>query len=230
MEASSGSTAAELSHVHSPRGGISPRGWSRPVQGTVHGLVGPTRSSTSMPSTSYRHTPTAQSCTRTRSSTRGVCRCAARLLPAGHAEGGGQPAAPAGQPLPPHLHVRHGPYKKFVAHSVVCEPGTVLAMHQNVWRCGQPNATNGTRDMLKVRLHSPLKQVVCETPRTSTTRRSRRSCPRTATGTATSTASRSCSASSSGRRLTGDDSFDVAYWLCRNDEDIERRAVAAGVT
>lgn len=51
-------------------------------------------------------------------------------------------------------------YQNFVGqYPVVCQAGTVFAVHQNVWHCSQPNATDATRYMFKLRLNATRPQV-----------------------------------------------------------------------
>lgn len=42
---------------------------------------------------------------------------------------------------------------------VVCKAGTILVGHHNLWHCAQPNATDKTRYMVKLRLNPTVRQV-----------------------------------------------------------------------
>jgi len=41
----------------------------------------------------------------------------------------------------------------------VCKAGTIFATHMNIWHCAQPNKTDKTRYMFKLRLNPTVKQV-----------------------------------------------------------------------
>jgi hypothetical protein len=51
-------------------------------------------------------------------------------------------------------------YQNFVGqHRVTCKAGTIIATHHGLWHCAQPNHTDRTRHMFKLRLNPTVKQV-----------------------------------------------------------------------
>lgn len=51
-------------------------------------------------------------------------------------------------------------YQNFVGQiPVVCEAGTVLALHHGIWHCGRRNQTDRVRYMFKIRLNPTVKQL-----------------------------------------------------------------------
>ena len=51
-------------------------------------------------------------------------------------------------------------YQNFVGQMpIVCKAGTLLAVHQGMWHCGQPNRTNQKRYVFKLRLNPTVRQV-----------------------------------------------------------------------
>lgn len=50
-------------------------------------------------------------------------------------------------------------YQNFVGQiPMVCDAGTVLALHHGIWHCGRRNQTNRTRYMFKIRLNPRVRQ------------------------------------------------------------------------
>ena len=52
-----------------------------------------------------------------------------------------------------------GRYQNFVGQvHTVCPAGTIQVVHHGLWHCGQPNTTDITRQMFKLRLNSTVRQ------------------------------------------------------------------------
>lgn len=51
-------------------------------------------------------------------------------------------------------------YQNFIGQvTAVCKAGTIFATHHGIWHCAQPNHTDKTRYMFKLRLNPTVKQV-----------------------------------------------------------------------
>ena len=51
-------------------------------------------------------------------------------------------------------------YQNFLGqHPVVCKAGTILVVHHGIWHCAQPNLTDHTRYMFKLRLNPTARQL-----------------------------------------------------------------------
>ncbi len=51
-------------------------------------------------------------------------------------------------------------YQNFLGqHCIVCKAGTVIATHHGIWHCAQPNLTDRTRHMLKLRVNPTVRQL-----------------------------------------------------------------------
>ena len=118
-----------------------------------------------------------------------------------------------------------GRYQNFRGQvPMVCEAGTVMVAHHGIWHCAQPNLTDTTRYMFKLRLNPTVRQLKlwntddlddAEIPgilgtnhgwygnesRIEVVNRIRQ-----------------------WRFLTGDESFDVSYWMSRLENEPEQRA------
>ncbi len=83
---------------------------------------------------------------------------------------------------------------------MVCPAGTIVVAHHNLWHCGQPNAANDTRYMIKLRLNPATASAGCSTCVSWATTRSTTSSPPARPGWAASTGWRSCNACACGGR------------------------------
>ena len=51
-------------------------------------------------------------------------------------------------------------YQNFLGQlPIVCKAGTVVVVHHGIWHCGQPNLTDQTRYMFKLRLNPTVRQL-----------------------------------------------------------------------
>jgi hypothetical protein len=112
-------------------------------------------------------------------------------------------------------------YQNFLGQlPTVCRAGTLLVCHHGIWHCGQPNHTNSPRSMFKLRVGPAVRQLrlwdtrdiddptIVDTLRTNH--------PWTGGDARLEIVNRI----KLWRYLTGDEAFDVDYWLTR----IENRA------
>jgi Phytanoyl-CoA dioxygenase (PhyH) len=100
--------------------------------------------------------------------------------------------------------------------AMVCGAGTLLVCHHGMWHCGQPNQTNQPRTMLKLRLGPALPQIrrwdLGDVADPEVIRRLRFEQPWMGSAEARLEIVNRIKL---WRYLTGDDRFDVDYWLTR---------------
>lgn len=137
-------------------------------------------------------------------------------------------------------------YQNFVGQiPMVCDAGTVLALHHGIWHCGRRNQTDRTRYMFKIRLNPRVRQYrlwntddldvqMAQDPVTSVQARDRQG------ETLYSILSRSepwyeypvgrlemVNRIKFWRFLTGNQKFDLSYWLTRLENQPENLALDA---
>jgi hypothetical protein len=99
--------------------------------------------------------------------------------------------------------------------ATVCKAGTLLVCHHGIWHCGQPNHTDQPRTMFKLRLGPAVKQLRLWDTRdiddASISDTLRHNHPWTGGDARLEIVNRI----KLWRALTGDDRFDVDYWMTR---------------
>jgi phytanoyl-CoA dioxygenase PhyH len=125
---------------------------------------------------------------------------------------------------------------------MVCDAGTVLVLHHGIWHCGRQNKTNRMRYMFKVRLNPTVRQMLLwntddlssdvgkqhpiytkETPKDDIQAILSQFEPWFESGTGRLEI---INRIKFWRFLTGDDHFDVHYWLTRLENIPENRVMA----
>ena len=103
--------------------------------------------------------------------------------------------------------------------ATVCGEGTLLVCHHGIWHCGQPNHTDQPRTMFKLRLGPAARQLRLwdthdiDDPAVAATLKT--SHPWTGSDSRLEIVNRI----RLWRTLTGNDRFDVDYWLTRIENE-----------
>ncbi len=137
-------------------------------------------------------------------------------------------------------------YQNFVGQiPMVCEAGTVLALHHGIWHCGRRNQTARTRYMFKIRLNPRVRQyrlwntedLEAQMAANPTTNAEARTASRESLYTILSRTEpwyeypvgrlEMVNRVKFWRFLTGDETFDMSYWLTRLENEPENLALAA---
>lgn len=98
---------------------------------------------------------------------------------------------------------------------VVCPAGTLVAVHHNVWHCGQPNRTATTRYMFKLRLNPTFKQLRLWDTRDLDDPEIGRILTQAEPWMGTEARLEFIQRIQLWRLLTGDQTYDVMHWLGR---------------
>ncbi len=137
-------------------------------------------------------------------------------------------------------------YQNFVGQiPMVCQAGTLLALHHGIWHCGRQNQTNSTRYMFKIRLNPRVRQYrlwntedleeqMAANPITRLEARN----PAAETLYSILTQTEPWYEYPVGRLemvnrvkfwrfLTGNQAFDISYWLTRLENEPENLALAS---
>ncbi len=137
-------------------------------------------------------------------------------------------------------------YQNFVGQiPMVCQAGTVLALHHGIWHCGRRNQTERTRYMFKIRLNPRVRQYRLwntedleeQMAANPTTNAAARTSDRESLYTILTRTEpwyeypvgrlEMVNRVKFWRFLTGDETFDMSYWLTRLENEPENRALAA---
>ncbi len=136
-------------------------------------------------------------------------------------------------------------YQNFVGQvPMVCKAGTVLVLHHGIWHCGRQNKTNQKRYMFKVRLNPRVRQLRLWNTDDLTAETNKHKAIFTADTNKVHDVQTILGRGepwfedASGRLeivnrirmwrfLTGDDTFDVHYWMTRLENKPENRELVA---
>lgn len=136
-------------------------------------------------------------------------------------------------------------YQNFVGQvPMVCKAGSLLALHHGIWHCGRQNKTNRVRYMYKIRLNPRVRQLLLWNTDDLTAESKQHKAIFTRDTMMTEDVQTILGRQepwfedASGRLeivnriklwrfLTGDNSFDVHYWLTRLENMPENRQLAA---
>jgi len=136
-------------------------------------------------------------------------------------------------------------YQNFLGQvPMVCKAGTLLALHHGIWHCGRRNQTNRMRYMYKIRLNPRVRQLRLWNTDDLTEQTKQHKAIFTADTNKVQDVQTILGRQepwfedASGRLeivnriklwrfLTGDDTFDVHYWLTRLENKPERRELVA---
>ncbi len=136
-------------------------------------------------------------------------------------------------------------YQNFVGQvPMVCKAGSLLALHHGIWHCGRQNKTNRVRYMYKIRLNPRVRQLLLWNTDDLTAESKQHKAIFTRDTMMTEDVQTILGRQepwfedASGRLeivnriklwrfLTGDNSFDVHYWLTRLENMPENRLLAA---
>jgi hypothetical protein len=99
--------------------------------------------------------------------------------------------------------------------ATVCKAGTLLVCHHGIWHCGQPNHTEEPRTMFKLRLGPAVKQVRLWDTRDIDDAAISDTLRHTHAWTGVDARLEIVNRIKLWRALTGDDRFDVDYWMTR---------------
>ncbi len=118
-------------------------------------------------------------------------------------------------------------YQNFVGQlPVVCEAGTILVVHHGIWHCAQPNLTDKVRYMFKLRLNPTVRQYRLwntediDDPEIQSILRTHHN------WYGNESRIEVVNRIKLWRFLTGDETYDVGYWLSRLENEPE--ALLAG--
>lgn len=107
-------------------------------------------------------------------------------------------------------------YQNFLSqHAVVCNAGTLLVVHHGMWHCAQPNLTDQTRYMFKLRLNPTVRQLKLWNTDDLNTAGIRGILSRNHRWYGNDVRLEIVNRIKLWRFLIGDESYDVGYWLSR---------------
>ena len=109
---------------------------------------------------------------------------------------------------------------------MACEAGTVAVAHHGIWHCAQPNMTDRTRYMFKLRLNPTVKQTRLWDTTDIEDHEVIRALNRNHTWYGNEVRLEYVNRIKFWRFLTGDDSFDMGYWLSRLENHPEEELAA----
>ena len=110
--------------------------------------------------------------------------------------------------------------------TMACEAGTVAVAHHGIWHCAQPNMTDRTRYMFKLRLNPTVKQTRLWDTADIEDHEVIRALNRNHTWYGNEVRLEYVNRIKFWRFLTSDDSFDMGYWLSRLENHPEEELAA----
>jgi hypothetical protein len=120
-----------------------------------------------------------------------------------------------------------GRYQNFVGQvPIVCGAGTLVVGHHGIWHCAQPNATEQMRYMFKLRLNPTVRQLLLWDTADLDDSEIGRILFRNHKWYGNDDRLEYAQRIKLWRALTGDETFDVSYWLTRIENEPRRRAAA----
>lgn len=118
-------------------------------------------------------------------------------------------------------------YHNFVGQvPIVCKAGTVAVAHHGIWHCAQPNLTDKTRYMFKLRLNPTVRQMKLWNTADLEEPEVAQNLNRGHSWHGNESRLEVVNRIKFWRFLTGDNSFDLSYWLSRLENQPENLAVA----
>ena len=107
-------------------------------------------------------------------------------------------------------------YQNFLSqHPIVCNAGTLVVVHHGIWHCAQPNLTEDTRYMFKLRLNPTVRQLKLWNTDDIDTAGIRGILSRNHRWYGNDVRLEIVNRIKLWRFLIGDESYDVGYWLSR---------------